>query len=250
MDGLQVATWGAGEPVVLVHGDVSGGEATWSRQRELSARFHLLVPDRRGFGASPPTAREDFAVDAADIADLLGPGAHLVGHSYGAVGALLAAARRPAAVRSLTVIEPPAYAVAADDPAVAQLAREQAELTRAAPTLGVAEFLRRFLVSVGSEADRLPEPLPAHLVQHARVLMGFRPPGEATIPLADLRAAGLTTLVVSGDHSPAFERICDVIAAGLGAERAIVAGAGHNVTRMSDELNPLLERFWRRAATG
>jgi len=53
--------------------------------------------------------RQDFEEDARDIAALLGDGAHLVGHSYGAVGALYAAALRPEAVHSLTVNEPPAF---------------------------------------------------------------------------------------------------------------------------------------------
>jgi pimeloyl-ACP methyl ester carboxylesterase len=45
-------------------------------------------------------------------------GDHLVGHSYGGVITLLAAGRRPTAVRSLTVIEPPGTRVALGDPAV------------------------------------------------------------------------------------------------------------------------------------
>jgi pimeloyl-ACP methyl ester carboxylesterase len=44
-----------------------------------------------GFAASPPLARGDFEAEAPLIAELLGDGAHLVGHSYGAVIALLAA---------------------------------------------------------------------------------------------------------------------------------------------------------------
>jgi len=53
--------------------------------------------------------RSDFEEDARDIAALLGDDAHLVGHSFGAISALYAAALRPQAVRSLTINEPPAY---------------------------------------------------------------------------------------------------------------------------------------------
>jgi pimeloyl-ACP methyl ester carboxylesterase len=62
------------------------------------------VPDRRGYGRSPKARGEDFLTDADDIADLLGDGAHLVGHSYGGLGVLLAAARLPAATLSLTLL--------------------------------------------------------------------------------------------------------------------------------------------------
>ena len=50
------------------------------------------------------------------VADALAGGAHLVGHSYGGVISLLAAAAVPERVRSLTVIEPPCTKVAAGDP--------------------------------------------------------------------------------------------------------------------------------------
>lgn len=53
--------------------------------------------DRRGHGDSPDldgAYRTDYEVDA-DIVELLGDGAHLVGHSDGAVAAMLAAAPWP-----------------------------------------------------------------------------------------------------------------------------------------------------------
>lgn len=50
--------------------------------------------------------------DSQDLAALLGDGAHLVGHSYGAIAALLAAALRPKAVWSLTITEPPVFYLA------------------------------------------------------------------------------------------------------------------------------------------
>ena len=55
------------------------------------------------------------------MAERLRPGDHLCGHSYGAVVSLFAAevARD---LRSLTVIEPPAFGLATDDPQVAAYA--------------------------------------------------------------------------------------------------------------------------------
>jgi pimeloyl-ACP methyl ester carboxylesterase len=103
---LAVERLGVGPPVLFVHGDIVGPELTWRKQRELAERWSLAIPSRPGFGGSPPLERNDFEAEAPMFAELLGDGAHLVGHSYGAVIALLAAALRPDAVRSLTVSEP------------------------------------------------------------------------------------------------------------------------------------------------
>jgi hypothetical protein len=98
-----------------VHGAVTNGAATWSAQTPPTERWKVLVVDRRGYCPDPPAKTEDLA---PDIADLLGDGAHLVCHSCVVVAAILAAARRPTAVRSRTVIEPPAFRVVGDHPAV------------------------------------------------------------------------------------------------------------------------------------
>ena len=104
---LHVETWGAGTPVVLVHGSLATGAEEWEAQRPLADEgFRLLVLDRRGYGQSPAADGEDFLRDADDIAELMGDGAHLVGHSYGGLGAMFAAARRPEATLSLTLLEP------------------------------------------------------------------------------------------------------------------------------------------------
>ena len=87
--GVHVTVWGDGEPAVLVHGSFGWGEETWREQRPLADDYQLLLIDRRGFGSSQSDGRVDFERDADDVADLLGDGAHLVGHSYGGVVSLL-----------------------------------------------------------------------------------------------------------------------------------------------------------------
>jgi pimeloyl-ACP methyl ester carboxylesterase len=84
MSDLFIDIWGTGEPVVLVHGSLASGADAWEAQRPLADEgFRLLVLDRRGNGRSPAVEGEDFLRDADDIAELMGDGAHLVGHSYG-----------------------------------------------------------------------------------------------------------------------------------------------------------------------
>jgi pimeloyl-ACP methyl ester carboxylesterase len=241
MVSLHVQRWGEGSPVMLVHGAVLNGEMAWAQQRPLASRWTLVVPDLRGYWPNPPVEREDFEVDAVDIAEMLGDGMHLVGFSYGCVVALLAAAQRPAAVRSLTVIEPPAYGLVRGNPEVEASLAQTMEIWTTGPR-DPEGFLRLFLESVGGGA-RLPSPLPPPLLQHARLLQGARPPSEAVIPVAHLRAAPFPKLVISGGHSAAFEAICDALARDLDAERAVISGGGHGVPLLGALLNERLERF-------
>jgi pimeloyl-ACP methyl ester carboxylesterase len=242
---LHVERLGAGPPVVLVHGSVAGGEAAWAEQMALAARWTLLVIDRPGYGRAPDVEREDFEVDAQLLAEVLPEGAHLVGHSYGGVVSLLAAARRPESVRSLTVSEPPAFGVAAGNPDVDALVARLREHWERGPREPEA-FLRGFLELVGSQI-RLPDPLSPPLERAARVLVTERGPWEAEIPLAELARAPFLKLVLSGGHDPAFDAVCDVLEERLGAERAVITGAGHSVQRTGAPYNERLERFLRAA---
>lgn len=242
---LHLQRWGHGSSVLLVHGGVMNGEGTWAEQRPLADRWELLVLDRRGYFPNPPIEREDFEIDAGDVAELLGDGMHLVGHSYGGVISLLAAARRPEAVRSLTVIEPPAFGLVAEDPKhAAFVSRLRAYF--ADPLPDPEAFLRGFLELAGSSAQ-LPSPLPPPLEQSARLLMVERSPEDAVIPLAALEAAPFPKLVVSGAHNPAFTAVCDVLERELRAERAVIAGKAHSVQRTGAPFNERLDSFLRRA---
>jgi pimeloyl-ACP methyl ester carboxylesterase len=239
---LHTQRWGEqGSEVLLVHGSVVNGEMTWAEQRPLADRFRLTVVDRHGYFPNPAADHEDFEEDALDIVELLGEGVHLVGHSYGAVISLLAAAQRPEAVRSLTVIEPPAFGVALDRPEVAAFAAGIRPYWLNGPRDPEA-FLRGFLEMVGSSAQ-LPSPLPPPLLQNAKLLMVERDPTEAVIPLERLRQAPFPKLVVSGAHSTVFDAVCDVLEKELAAERAVIPGSGHSVQRTGAPFNERLEAF-------
>ena len=232
------------ERLVLVHGSVVGARGTWAAQRPLADRFELVVVERPGFPPNPPVDRVDFEHDATLVADLLSPGDHLVGHSYGGVVSLLAASARPDLVGSLTVIEPPATRVALGNAAVAAFATEGEELYDSGAGDEPEAFLRRFLVAVGSALEP-PSPLPPELEQGARALMVERGPWEAEIPLDTLAAAPFPKLVVSGHHHPAFDGICDVLQERLPAERVVLEGYGHTVQR-HPEFNVRLTDFVER----
>lgn len=241
---LVVQAIGSGPRVVLVHGSVAGGMGTWAAQRELSHRYTLEVVVRPGFPPNEPVEEASFEWDAPLVAEQLGAGAHLVGHSYGGVVSLLAAALRPEAVRSLTVIEPPCMKIAAGNPAVDEFVAGGARWWETGPRDPEA-FLRGFLRSVGSDYDP-PSPVPAPILQGTRTLMVERYPWDADIPLSALAAAPFPKLVVSGAHGEPFDATCDVLEARLGAERAVVPGAGHSCQR-APGFNAALADFLDRA---
>jgi len=245
---LDVERVGEGPPVVLVHGSVVGRERTWSEQRPLAARWTLILPNRPGFGASPPLERGDFEAEAPAVAELLGGGAHLVGHSYGAVIALCAAGLRPHAVRSLTVSEPGALRLAAGDPEVdATIANgERLYAAGADALLSPRDFVALFRAGARS-ARATPEKLPDWLERGARHAMAERPAWEVEPPLDAIASAAFPKLVISGAHSPVFEAVCDVLAARIGAERAQVPGRDHSVSANGEPYNALLEELLTRA---
>jgi pimeloyl-ACP methyl ester carboxylesterase len=220
---FDVQTIGSGPRVVLVHGSVGNGPATWDAVRPLAERFELAIVNRPGYPPNPPQERLDFEQQAAELGEIVGPGDHLVGHSYGGVISLLIASRQR--VRSLTVNEPPAFGVARGDPAVEELLNAFED----APSdpRGYLEF---FLPLVGSTMT-VPDPLPPPLEAGARAALAERPPHEAEIPLDELAAAPFPKLVVSGGHSAAFDAVVDVLVQRLGAQHAVVPGAGHSIPR-------------------
>lgn len=214
----------ARERLVLVHGSATTAAESWAAQAPLADRYELLAPDRPGFPDGPPGGRVDFDEHGVWLREVLRPGDHVVGHSYGGIVALLAAAELPG-LASLTVIEPPCFAVAAGDPVVDAYVERVGELWAHGPDDPRA-FLAAFLSAVGFR-PRLPDPLPPRLEAAARVLRAERPPTEASIPLGRLRLTPFPKLVVSGAHHDAYDVVCDMLERELPAERAVVPGSGH-----------------------
>jgi pimeloyl-ACP methyl ester carboxylesterase len=226
--------------IVFVHGSVGNADSTWAEQRSLEDLFECVFVTRSGYPPGPSLERIDFEEQADDVATELREGDHLVGHSYGAVVSLLAAARRPT-LASLTVSEPPAFGVARGDPAVEELMSRFEEFVPAGPR----EYLEFFLPLVGS-AIQLPDPLPPPLEQGGRAAMVERSPAEAVIPFDHLAAAPFPKLVISGGHSLAFDAVCDVLEQRLGAEREVLPGAGHSLPR-APGYNDTLVSFIQRS---
>jgi pimeloyl-ACP methyl ester carboxylesterase len=239
---VAVTRAGTGPEVLLVHGGASP-TTTWSGLEPLRERWTLASVYRRGFPPSPPAAddRQDFELDAADVCELLDGRPHLVGHSYGGVAAALAATRRPDCVRSLTLLEPALF-LPADDPEVAWF-RRLGDQVLAHGLDTDPTTLRTFLRISGAPVTD-DGPLPEEVVRAVRRAHGSRPPSEADPPLEVVRDAGIPSLVASGDHQPALERMCDAVATALGARRVLAPGAGHFIAAapgFAEQLEAFLE---------
>ena len=232
---------GDGPEILMVHGGASP-DVTWSALSPLRTRWTLAALHRRGYPPSPPAVagRSDFDVDADDVLPLLASRPHVIAHSYGVLGTLIAAAQRPEDVCSLTLIEPPLYFVADGDPDVEHLKRLGDAVLRDGLDTDPA-VLREFLGIAGAPGIDAG-PLPEAVANGVRRAHGGRLPGEARPDLDRIRAAGVPALVASGDHTPGIERICDHLAAAIGAERLIAPGAGHFVAAAPGFLDQF-ERF-------
>lgn len=244
MTDLFVDSWGVGTRVVLVHGSLATGPEEWQAQRPLAGMgYQLLVLDRRGYGRSPAAEGEDFLRDADDIAEIIGDGAHVVAHSYGGLGAMFAASQRPGAIRSLAVLEPPVSAL------TSEAARNFVDAIRSIWDEDVPdeEWLTRFLDSVGTDINTLPAEVVDEAVPLVPTLRNGRPVWDREPPFRALATAPFPKLVVSGGHSDGFEAICDELAHRIGAARAVIEGAGHEIQFTGAPINDALLGLWASA---
>jgi pimeloyl-ACP methyl ester carboxylesterase len=226
--GLVVRSRGSGPEVVLVHGSVTGAHAYWADLRGKAHGWKLVAPNRRGYHPRTPASREDFCADTVDILQLCGRPVHLVGHSYGAIVALLAAAEAPGTIKSLTVLEPPPLPSVHHNREVRDWVRQMSALRCEGPP-GPAEFLTAFMRLVGGPADAAG--YSDQLAAQVELLRASEPAWTAKPPWQVLSARRIPALVVSGGHSVVFEAAADGIAARLAANRRILVGAGHFVQR-------------------
>jgi pimeloyl-ACP methyl ester carboxylesterase len=108
---------GRGQPVLLVHGG-SGDMRVWENQmRAISSKYRVIAISCRGYYPSEQLHPDDtitldtFVDDLTDVIHTLDLApVHLVGHSSpGGFGSLLLARDHPELLRSLVLVEPPAF---------------------------------------------------------------------------------------------------------------------------------------------
>jgi len=108
---------GHGPGVVCLHANVSHSVQWRALMDQLAPSFHVLAPDSFGAGRSPawtcerPLSMADELALLAPVFERAGDAFALIGHSYGAALALVAAARWPRRVRCLALYEPTLFSL-------------------------------------------------------------------------------------------------------------------------------------------
>jgi pimeloyl-ACP methyl ester carboxylesterase len=254
---IHVTTWGdKGSAVLFIHGGVQGGlgggPSNFAGQKPLSAKGWLLkLVDRPGFGQSLSRGPDDQESDAIWIAEKLGDGSHLIGHSFGGAEALLAAARRPQAVRSLILIEPDSMK---NPDAQASLQRVGMFFVAARTP---AEFAALFAGSLGNGENGGSNPSLAALTGNPEkattlgctLLQARQASPVAMRQAADIVAgANIPVLVISGGYSPAQDKKAEIVARLTRGRHVIVSSPNHFVQQMNPkEFNRVVNDFMSEA---
>ena len=252
---------GRGQPVVFVHGG-TGDWRTWEGQMEAFGAGHRAIalscrgywPNRK-LNPDERITLDTFVEDVAAFIRALDAGpVHLVGHSSpGGFGGLLLASRSPDLLRSLVLLEPPAFPLLGVNipPKPPQLLRLLVRNPRAGAGMirfgakGMAPAMKAFARGDDAEALRifiaantsretlasLPEEKFERFLDNvgplkAQIRAGFPEFGEA-----DARSVRVPALLVSGTESPAhITAVTDRLEALLpDVKRLDIAGATHNM---------------------
>ena len=255
---------GAGPAVVCLHANASTSSQWRDLTERLSGRRRVLAPDGCGAGRSPDRDASEHPFSLGDEVDFLEPvlasaGASfdLVGHSYGAAAALVAARRRPERVRRLVLYEPTLFAVLdASGPPPHALDGIRAVVQASAAALdrgdrpAAARHFIDYWMGEGSW-DAMPPPRQApiadsivHVRRWARALMT-----EPT-PAAAFAALDMPVLYLLGEKSPApAHAVARALLPVLPRARAVeLPGLGHMAPVTHPEVvNAEIVRFLEEA---
>lgn len=204
---LWVRRWGAGAPVLLLHGLGASGRY-WDRLAEETKGIAGVAPDLLGFGRSPKPAGSSYSVgEHLDVlAPLMEDRSVVVGHSTGAILAAALAARERERVAAVLLLGLPAFPDEATARAqigrlglLAHLTVEGRELARlACHAMGL---LRPLAVAIGPLVIRdLPPAVVADGARHTWVSYS-RTLEQVVIahrPLPDIVSAPAPTVVAHG----------------------------------------------------
>ena len=256
---LAYVEQGQGEPVLFVHGG-SGDYRVWEQQLgAFGAGYQGIALSCRG---SWPNAKlrpdetltlDTFVDDLAEFIRTLDAGpVNLIGHSSpGGFAGLCLALRHPSLLRTLVLLEPPAFPVLGVNipPSPSQILKLFLHSPRAAASFvrfgarGIAPAMKAFArgddeqairlfltANVGADAvAMMPREQFQRFVENAGPLKAQLRAGFPAFSPEDARAIRVPTLLVSGTKSPPhLTAVVDRLQALIpDAERLDIAGASH-----------------------
>lgn len=192
VNGIKIwyATFGRGEPVILLHGGLANSNYWGNQVRALESHYRVIVMDSRGHGRSTrndqPYGYDLMASDVVGLMDFLKiEKAAIVGWSDGAILGLDIAMKHPERVSKLF-----AFAANSDPSGVADIAR--------------SPVFNGFIARAEKEYEKLsptPTEYNAFLAQITK-MWETQPNWTA----ADLQRIAVPTWIVDADHDEAIKR--------------------------------------------
>jgi pimeloyl-ACP methyl ester carboxylesterase len=215
---------GRGEPIMLVPGGLTGWLSWIPHQERLASQYRVVriqpIHNELGSAGRIPEAGYDHDVERDSVAktlDELGIEApHLAGWSGGARSLINFAVAYPDRIRTLTLIEPPAYwageEAGLDDE---QLRRIRAFSARVAGRSVSEDDLAEFLTLAGfasSPEEAKAGPNWERWLPHRQTLAADHMVGNPPLHLSDLERVDRPVLLVKGTVSTEWlRRIVDVL---------------------------------------
>lgn len=248
-DTLHYLDIGQGETVVFVHGTL-GNYLDWGYQLDtFASEFRVISYSRRHANPNRQDVveGEDYSVEghAADLVQFLrslnaGP-VHLVGHSYGAYTALMAALQHPDLVKSLTLGEPPVFPILqllpGGDSIISHFNKKallpaQEAFRNGNDEKGIALF-SGFVMGDTAFYSMIPDQDREHMKMNVTELKGIVLSGSQfpEVTCEQLSNLKMPVLLVSGEYStPMFSLTMAELARCIpGAEKQMIPGASHGL---------------------
>ena len=244
---LHYVEQGEGVPVIFIHGGAEDYRY-WLPLMDLFSQGYRAITYSRRY--SPPNSRPvvapnysaiDDAQDLAGIIKKLGLGTpHLVGHSYGALGALFLAAGRPEMTRALVLAEAPLLRLAKDAPGGEAVFEEF--MTNAWERAGRAfesegseqgmRVLADYFYGPGA-LDQIPEPERERIMGNALEMRALTTSEDAFPALSheEIKQIKVPTLLLSGEQTLEIHKHVDRELERLlpDCERVIIPNASHEM---------------------
>jgi pimeloyl-ACP methyl ester carboxylesterase len=243
---LYVETFGAGAPVLFLHGGATHFDNSFAKQRDYFASFRKVIGfDRRGHGHSPddgkPFSYVEMAEDTAALIEALGIApVDIVGHSDGGDIALIVARDHPNLVRRIVI---------SGANLASGISVEETQRRNEWPAEKVAETARalgaRLPPWFRPDYERVA-PAPRweeHLTKSWRLWMT-----PVVVPASDLASIRVPILVMAGDRDfSSLEDTARIFRALPNAQLAILPGTGHGTFAQRPELVNLVVREFLEA---
>ena len=192
INGIHIwhATFGHGEPIILLHGGLANSSYWGNQVRALQGKYQVIVMDSRGHGRSTrDKAPYGYALMASDVIGLMDflkiPKAALVGWSDGAIIGLDIAMHHPERLTKLF-----AFAANSDPSGVADVDK--------------SPVFKAFIARAGAEYETL-SPTPKEyksFVAQIEKMWATQPKWTA----AQLKTIKVPTWIVDADHDEAIKR--------------------------------------------